>query len=157
MKIDIIDENELVIYLKKDNIDNIDLKDEIKIEDTLKKLFIRLNDYYDIKIEGYYDVDVYIDKFYGVILDLKKEDLEYYDYFDNQVDMRIAINKTSFLYKVEDYFNVDLKKYDVYKYLDNIYLLPKKKINSIELAKLMENSIVIYDGDEIIKKGIKIK
>lgn len=157
VKLDIIDEDELVIYLKKYKVYNIDFSDEKKLEDILKKLFNRLNEYYDIKIQGYYNIDIYIDKNYGGVLKLNKEELEYYDYFDNQVDMKIIINKTPFMYQVEDFFDIDLKKYNVYKYLNNIYLLPKKRLSNIELAKLMENSVVIYDSDNVIKRGIKIK
>ena len=67
MKIDIINDNEFVIYLYK-NIDDFDFKNEICVEECLRKLFIKLNDYYGIKIEGYYNVDVYIDLLYGFVL-----------------------------------------------------------------------------------------
>ena len=154
MKIDIIDDNELIIYLYN-KIDNYNFKDELCIEKCLRKLFIKLNDYYDIKIEGYYNVDLYIDIFYGIVLVLKKEDIEYYDYFDNHVDMKITINKNKFFYLIDNY-NIDLKKFDIYKVLDSIYLLPKKRLKDIELANLIENSKIIYNSEEIIKKGIKI-
>ena len=154
MKIDIIDDNEFVIYLYR-NIDKIDFKNEKEIEEMLKKIFIKLKKYYDIKIEGYYDVFVYIDTFYGMVLDLRKQEFEYYDFFDNQVDMKIVINRNKFLYLVDDY-DIDLNKYKVYKLMNNIYLLPKRKLSDIELAKLVENSIIIYDSEDIINKGIKI-
>ena len=154
MKIDIIDDNEFVIYLFR-NIDKIDFKNEKEIEEMLKKIFIKLKKYYDIKIEGYYDVFVYIDTFYGMVLDLRKQEFEYYDFFDNQVDMKIVINRNKFLYLVDDY-DIDLNKYKVYKLMNNIYLLPKRKLSDIELAKLVENSIIIYDSEDIINKGIKI-
>lgn len=154
LKIDIIDDNEFVIYLYR-NIDKIDFKNEKEIEEMLKKIFIKLKKYYDIKIEGYYDVFVYIDTFYGMVLDLRKQEFEYYDFFDNQVDMKIVINRNKFLYLVDDY-DIDLNKYKVYKLMNNIYLLPKRKLSDIELAKLVENSIIIYDSEDIINKGIKI-
>lgn len=154
LKIDIIDDNEFVIYLFR-NIDKIDFKNEKEIEEMLKKIFIKLKKYYDIKIEGYYDVFVYIDTFYGMVLDLRKQEFEYYDFFDNQVDMKIVINRNKFLYLVDDY-DIDLNKYKVYKLMNNIYLLPKRKLSDIELAKLVENSIIIYDSEDIINKGIKI-
>ena len=154
MKIDIIDENKLVIYLYN-NVDKINFKDESSIQVFLKNLFVKLNDYYDIKIEGYYDVLVYIDSLYGIILDLNKDDFDYYDYYCNKVDMKITIKSVKFLYLV-DYYNYDLNRYDVYKLFNNIYLLPKKKLNNVELAYLVENSKIIYNSDDIIKKAIKI-
>lgn len=154
MKID-VSHDKIVIYLKKDKV-NIDFKDEIRLESFLKKLFICLNDYYDIEIKGYYDVCVYLDNIYGMVLVLKCEDYDFYDYFDKQVDMRIKINKNKFLYKVDDLFNINLSKYKIYKYLSDIYLLPKCNLNNIELGKLIEISDIIYDSSEIIKKGIII-
>ena len=154
MKIDIINDNEFVIYLYK-NIDDFDFKNEICVEECLRKLFIKLNDYYGIKIEGYYNVDVYIDLLYGFVLVLKKEEFEYYDFYYNQVDMKITIKRNKFLYLVDNY-NFDLNNYEVYKLLHNIYLLPKKKLSYIELANLIEKSKIIYNSDDIIKKGIKI-
>lgn len=154
MKIDIIDDNELIIYLYN-SIYRVDYKDEKKLEEMLRNLFVKLRKYYDIKIEGYYDVFVYIDYIYGMVLDLRRQGLEYYDFFDNQVDMKIMINKNRFLYLVDDY-DIDLNKYRVYKLMNNIYLLPKKVLSNYELGRLVENSKIIYDSEEIINKGIKI-
>ena len=156
MKVDIIDENHLVIYLRKNKVSNINFKDELKIEETLKDLFVRLNNYYDIKIKGYYNVDIYVDKYYGVVFDIGKEELEYYDYYDNQVDMKIIVKKIPFVYQVEDYFNIKLNKFDVYKNCNNIYLLPKKKLTDMEMANLIENAIIIYKSDDIIKSSLKL-
>ena len=114
-----------------------------------------MKNFYNITIEGYFDVDVYIDDYYGMILDLKKEIFEYYDYFDNQVEMKIVINKCKFLFLV-DYFDFDKNKYDVYKYLDKIYLLPKIKINKSEMSLLMEMSTLIFNSNEIFNNGKKI-
>lgn len=154
LKIDIIDDNELIIYLYN-SIYRVDYKDEKKLEEMLRNLFVKLRKYYDIKIEGYYDVFVYIDYIYGMVLDLRRQGLEYYDFFDNQVDMKIMINKNRFLYLVDDY-DIDLNKYRVYKLMNNIYLLPKKVLSNYELGRLVENSKIIYDSEEIINKGIKI-
>ena len=154
MKID-VSTDKIVIYLKKDRV-NVDFKDEYRLESFLKKLFICLNDYYNIEIKGYYDVCVYIDNIYGMVLVLKCEDYEFYDYFEKQVDMRIKINKNKFLYKVDDLYSIDLNKYKIYKYLSDIYLLPKCKLNNIELGKLIEISDIIYDSNEIMKKGVII-
>lgn len=154
MKLDIIDDFELIIYLYN-NVDKINFKDELYVQEFLKDLFVKLNDYYDIKIEGYYDVIVYIDEIYGIVLDLKNDNDYYYDYYTNTVDMKITIKRCKFLYLVDNY-NIDLNKYEVYKLFNNIYLLPKKKLNNKDLAILVENSKIIYNSDEIVKKGIKI-
>lgn len=150
MKIDIIDD-EVIIYLYN-NINKVDFKDEKSIELFLKKLFIRLYNFYNMKIEGYYDVDLFFDDFYGVVLILKKEELDYYCY--KEVDMKIRINHGNFLYLVDN-LNYDKSKFDIIIYLNNIYLLPKGKLDKGEFASLMEFSKIIYDTDEIINRGRK--
>ena len=154
MKINIISDLEYIIYLYNLTSD-FEFNNEENIEKFLRQLFIKLKNFYNITIEGYFDVDVYIDDYYGMVLDLKKEIFEYYDYFDNQVEMKIVINKCKFLFLV-DYFDFDKNKYDVYKYLDKIYLLPKIKINKSEMSLLMEMSTLIFNSNEIFNNGKKI-
>ena len=56
MSVKLIDENTINIYLKKENIENVNLKDKLELEKYLKSLFKKLNEYYNLKIEGYYDI-----------------------------------------------------------------------------------------------------
>ena len=154
LKIDIISSDELVIYLFN-NVNDYNFKDEIHIEECLRKLFKKMNEYYNIKLKGFYNVNVYLDLYYGIVLELRKEKIEYYDFLDNQIDMKIIINKNKFLYLVDDY-NFNLKNFDVYRLLNNIYLLPKKKLSNYEFANLIENSIIVYKSEDIIRNGIKL-
>lgn len=157
LKLELLGEDEFVIYLKKNTIFDINYANENELKKMLKKLFIKLNDVYNIKVNGYYIIHVYIDRNYGTVLQIKREEIEYYDFFDNQVDMKIVLKRNPFLYKVEDFFNINLRKYKVYRYLNDLYLLPKKQLVYSELINLLEKSIIIYDSDKIIKNGIKIK
>lgn len=157
LKLELLGEDEFVIYLKKNTIFDINYANENELKKMLKKLFIKLNDVYNIKVNGYYIIHVYIDRNYGTVLQIKREEIEYYDFFDNQVDMKIVLKRNPFLYKVEDFFDINLRKYKVYKYLNDFYLLPKKQLVYSELINLLEKSIIIYDSDKIIKNGIKIK
>ena len=147
MKIDIIDD-EVIIYLY--NYNKVDFKDEKCIEFFLKKLFIKLYNFYNMRIEGYYDVNIFLDDYYGVVLNLRKEDIDYYFY--KEVDMKIRLNHVKFLYLVDNY-DYDKNKFDFIIYLNNVYLLPKIKLEKGEMASLMEFSNVIYDTDEIINSG----
>lgn len=144
MNIKYIDNLTLNIYIKKQLINNIDFKDKDSIEKYLKKLFKILKDKYDIIIEGYYNIIIYIDKYYGVLLNLEKEDLEYYDYYKNQVDMKIKIRNCDFLYLVDDIpFELFDKIKIVYKD-NNIYIKIEEKLNELEMMKLMEYSKISY-------------
>ncbi len=154
MKIDYNESDELIIYLFNNQY-NINLNKEDNIERYLKKIFLKLKNYYDIKITGYFEVNIYIDNKYGIILKLKKQDLDYYNYFTSKVDMKIKLFYKKFCFLV-DSFEFNLNKYDVYKYKDSIYLYPKNKLTKRELAYLIENSIIIFENDEIINKAKKV-
>lgn len=145
MSVHVINDNILDIYLKKEIIKGIDFKDKENLENYLKKIFRILKDKYDIKIEGYYEIDAYIDNNYGVILNLNREDFDYYDYFKNQVDMKISIIDNEFLYEVEDIPKSLLNKVNVIIEGDKIYLKINKKLEDIEMMKLLESSKIIYD------------
>lgn len=145
MSIKYISDNILDIYLKKELIQNIDFKNKENLEDYLKKIFKTLKDKYNIKIEGYYEIDVYLDNNYGAILNLNREDFDYYDYFKNQVDMKISIIDNEFLYEVEDIPKSLLNKVSVIIENNKIYLKINKKLKDIEMMKLLENSKIIYN------------
>lgn len=149
MNIKYISDNILDIYLKKELIKNYNFKNKDELEKYLKKLFKILNDKYKIKIEGYYEIDVYLDNNYGVIINLNREDYEYYDYFKNQVDMKIRIIDTEFLYEVEDIPKSLLDKVSVNIENDKIYLKIEKKLKKLEMMKLLESSKIVYDKKEL--------
>lgn len=145
MSIRFIDDLTLDIYIKKESINNIDFNDKNDLEKYLKSLFKTLKKKYEIVIEGFYEITVYVDKYYGVVLHLEKDELDYYDYFKNQVDMRIVTVDTNFMYLVDDIPNNILNKVDVCIKEGNIYLKLKKELTKLEMMDLIENSKIIYD------------
>ncbi len=145
MSIKFIDDLTMDIYVKKELINDLDFNDKDTLEKYLKKLFKTLKNKYSITIEGFYDIDVYIDKYYGVVFHLEKEDIDYYDYFKNQVDMRIITIDTEFMYEVEDIPRSILNKVNVLVIDDNIYIKLKEKLNKLEMMELIENSRLVYD------------
>ena len=143
MNIKFIDDLTFDIYLKKELMNNIDLNNKEDLENYLKKLFKILKDKYYIKVEGFYNITIYKDKYYGIIIHLEKEDIDYYDYFKNQVDMRLVVIDTDFLYLVED-----IPKSDKFKIIinnNNIYLKIIKELTNLEMMNLIENSKIIYE------------
>lgn len=139
-----ISDLELDIYIKKELINNINFKSKDDLENYLKRLFKILKDKYNIVIEGFYNITVYIDKYYGVILHLEKDDLDYYDYFNNQVDMKIIIIDSEFLYKVDDIPNFLLDKVKIYVKKNDVYLKIDKELTKLEMMQLLENSLLVY-------------
>ena len=155
----IIDEN-IVFFLNKIYLDNIDLKDENLIEKKLIKLINKIQKQYNIDLNGYYNVYIYKDKNYGLIIEIEKEKLDYLDYFNNQIELNIEIIEDTFLYKTDNIFTIDktlLEKLIIYINKDEIYLKIKENINDIELGQIIENSQIIYGNKaKSIKKQSKI-
>ena len=145
MSIRFIDEFTLDIYLKKELVNDINFNNKEDLEVYLKKLFKILKNKYFVTVEGFYEITVYVDKYYGVVLHLEKEDLDYYDYFKNQVDMRIVTVDTSFMYLVNDIPSNILSKVKVCIKDNNIYLKIKEELTKLEMMELIENSKIIYD------------
>ena len=154
LKVEYIKSGKIVIYLFNKKY-KIDFRNENSVKKHLKDIFFKIKDYYNIKIEGYYEVDVYINEYYGIILELKKQNFDYYDYLETEIEMKIKIHREKYLYMIENY-NVNMNKYDIFKLDNNLYLCPKEKLSQIEMAKLVENAKLIYDSSDIIKKVIKI-
>jgi len=132
------------IYVKKYLVKDIDFSNKEDLEKYLKKLFKILKNKYNITIEGFYNITIYIDKYYGIVLHLEKEELDYYDYYKNQVDMRLITIDTDFMYQVDDIpFNI-LNKLKILIKNKNIYLTIKEELTDIEMMNLIENSKIIY-------------
>ena len=130
--------------------------DDTKLETYFKNLFLKLKNKYNVKIAGYYDINVYTDKIYGSIIEMENQELDYYNYFD-QVDMEIKIVKNSFLYQIDyDYLTKEiLSKTTLYKFNDKLYL---KIVDNTILNQLLECSKVIYGENlkQIYEKSKKV-
>lgn len=137
----LIKDDNITIFLSNSYIKNIDIENRESIE----KLIHQINKKYNIELYGYYYVQIYIDKNYGIIINIKKEELEYMDYFNNALEMNIEIIEDSFLYKVEDIFSIKdmLNKLTIRKYDDNFYI-EVKRTSDIDLGIILENAEIIY-------------
>lgn len=147
MKVEVIS-NGYIIYLNQFNLIDIDFKNMDILEDSFKKLLKKLNNYYHIDINGYYNINVYLDKYYGAILQIEKESLDYYDYFESDtIAMRIKKIDVDFLYEVEDFlFAKDF--FDKFKLItknNHIYLKIIDDLSYKEYLLLTEMSKIVYD------------
>lgn len=157
----VIRDDKIIVFLNKKEIVDLDFNNELKLEEYFKTLFVKLKKKYKIELSGYYNIDIYPDEYFGIILEIQNEELEYYNYF-NQVDMKINILKnSSFLYEIE-YGFLDkeiLEQVICYKNNDKIYLKIEKNIAEMTFAKILEYSEIIYGDviDDIIKYGKKVR
>ena len=156
MKIIVNDDINMIIFLNKIYLNQIDFEDKEKLEIYFRKLLKTLKEFYKININGYYEINVYVDNNYGVILELKKEEIEYFSYYEDEVDMQLIVHNTVFLYEIEDYFWIEKElknKILLYKYNKKIYMVINHNIDDILLGKIIENSNLKYkDNQKIIKE-----
>lgn len=150
----LLTENKTIVFFNKVN----DFTDKENTEDFLKTIINKLQNNYNLTFKGYYDVIIYTDNIYGFIVCIEKEDLDYLDYFDNQIEMNIKIIETTFIYKLEELIEKKLlKKFTLYKSKDTFYLKPKGKISNIEMGILLENAEIIYkNAEEILKTSERV-
>ena len=104
MKVDFV-EDKIIIYIKKRTIKDINFDSVDELEDYFRELLLKLKNIYNVKINGFFNIRVYIDNLFGIVLEIEKENIDCYMDL-NQVEMRIIPIHTNFLYEISDLFNV---------------------------------------------------
>lgn len=144
MKVEMLSDK-IIVYL----LDNKKYNEDSDIKKMLIKVFDNLEKYFDITFTSDYNLDLYINRYYGMILEIKEnEDFIY----DDIVNLKLnVLRDTLFLYEVDD--PLEYINYEIYYYNDKFYVNAKR-----EDINLIENSNLVY-GDivyKIIGRGIKI-
>lgn len=144
MKVEMLS-NTIIVYL----LDNKKYNEDSDIKKILINVFDNLEKYYNITFTSDYNLDLYINRYYGMILEIKEnEDFIY----DDIVNLKLnVLRDTLFLYEVDD--PLEYINYEIYYYNDKFYVNAKR-----EDINLIENSNLVY-GDivyKIIGRGIKI-
>lgn len=144
MKVEMLS-NTIIVYL----LDNKKYNEDSDIKKILINVFDNLEKYYNITFTSDYNLELYINRYYGMILEIKEnEDFIY----DDIVNLKLNILRdTLFLYEVDD--PLEYINYEIYYHNDKFYVNAKR-----EDINLMENSNLVY-GDivyKIIGRGIKI-
>lgn len=152
----LFDANKLLVFFNKIYIKDIDITERKVAKKFLKSLIKKLHNKYGLEFAGYYDVNIYIDKLYGIVISIENDELDYLDCFNNQIEMDIKFIETSFLYKLEEIIDdALLSKFYVYKNKYSFYLKPKENISDSEMSILLENSKIIFNDKvtELISKS----
>ena len=144
MKVEMLS-NTIIVYL----LDNKKYNEDSDIKKILINVFDNLEKYYNITFTSDYNLELYINRYYGIILEIKEnEDFIY----DDIVNLKLnVLRDTLFLYEVDD--PLEYINYEIYYYNDKFYVNAKR-----EDINLIENSNLVY-GDivyKIIGRGIKI-
>ena len=156
----VVVKDKVIVYINKEQFKNLDFKNKNILNNYIKKLIIKLkNDYY-LEFTGYYNIMLYIDNNYGIIIEMKKEELEYLDYFTKGLEININTKEDSFLYEIANLNKDILNNSAIYTYNEKIYAKISSEINSIQLGKILENTNEILYGNKknrIIKKIKQVK
>lgn len=144
MKVEMLS-NTIIVYL----LDNKKYNEDSDIKKILINVFDNLEKYYNITFTTDYNLELYINRYYGMILEItENEDFIY----DDIVNLKLnVLRDTLFLYEVDD--PLEYINYEIYYYNDKFYVNAKR-----EDIDLIENSNLVY-GDivyKIIGRGIKI-
>ena len=130
-----------IVKIFKEKLEDFNPFDKSCIEQLFQKMLKKILKNYSI--HGLIDADIYFDKLYGMIIELR----EVYDYFDD-IDLKIHFHLDSvFLVEIEyDYFN---KMNDVYYYKGKYYKV---------YDKIIDGPIIYKDSEciEIMEKGIHL-
>ena len=144
MKVEMLS-NTIIVYL----LDNKKYNEDSDIKKILINVFDNLEKYYNITFTSDYNLELYINRYYGMILEItENEDLIY----DDIVNLKLnVLRDTLFLYEVDD--PLEYINYEIYYYNDKFYVNAKR-----EYINLIENSNLVYVDIvyKIIGRGIKI-
>lgn len=144
MKVEMLS-NTIIVYL----LDNKKYNEDSDIKKILINVFDNLEKYYNITFTSDYNLELYINRYYGMILEITENEGFIYD---DIVNLKLnVLRDTLFLYEVDD--PLEYINYEIYYYNDKFYVNAKR-----EDINLIENSNLVY-GDivyKIIGRGIKI-
>lgn len=146
-----IHNDEIVVIIKDNNISKVDFNDMVSVEKYFRKILLKLKDLYEIDIKGFYNIYAYIDLKEGIVLEIKKETLDYYDSF-HQLELRIVKENVEFLYEVDNIFEFVNKKFDIYCYNNRFYV--RNNYDDI-CYSLYEFGSLIYKETKKIKENGK--
>lgn len=137
MKVEYVD-NRLIVYLKETSVDDI--------EDLCQDLIEKLGNYFNIELKGFYDVYVYIDKRYGIVLEFIMEELDIYIDF-SKAELHLIENNNNFLYEIFDILDVNVNKF--YLYNGRYYIT----LDNVDNSNIEFGRIIYKNTEDIINNG----
>ncbi|MGN0974278.1 MAG: hypothetical protein ACI4OT_05995 [Bacilli bacterium] len=148
-------DEEYIIYLNNLYIKEISLDNSEEISEYIKKLLLKLKDYYNIELSGFYRIYVYTNKLYGIIMEIIKVE-DYDDFGIDNIDLKIILKKNSeLLLKTENYDLV--KDIDCFFVKDGFYYINIENIDKDYIHYVEFFDIIYKDVDKIIKDAQLIR
>lgn len=149
MKIEMF-ENKYLVFLNKEKISNIDFKIKKQVETCFRDIFSKIKKRSDKDISGLFNIKVYLNDLFGSILIIEKENIEYYEYFSNQIDMQIEIEyDATVLLEFNDIFDV-ISKRKIFSFNKKYYIEYIEDINYTEFSNIVYGE----KAENIMKKAV---
>lgn len=148
MRLEMIDNDNYKVFINSSYLDNFDINNNSELGKYIKKIILKIRKIYNVILEGFYEVHVYILKNIGLILQIDNVD----KYISKTIDLKIIVhNDEEIFLKISDYELLD--KCKSIKYLDNYFYINVDDIELKDIFAVFEHYEVIY-GDELndIKK-----
>jgi len=130
----------LVIYLKN--------KEKIDDEELCNDIISKLDKYYNIKLKGFYEVNLYKDSNY-VVIEFIEDNVDVSEYY-SKADLHIRNISTKFLYCIEDILDIDTNYF--YLHEDKYYIFyDDVNIKNIEFGNIIYKNVedILYLGNKI--------
>ena len=137
----VVQKNDKFILVKifKESIDEFDINNKENVINLFKEIFLKLKKKYNLS--GLFDVDVFVNPEYGMILEI----VPVYEYLE-EIDMRIKIHLDCVFLDLID--SSEILDYEiVYYYKDKFYGVYNGK---------GEHNVLYHECCEIIDKGIRV-
>lgn len=141
MKVELINDDDLDIYVNPYNFNDISGSSKEIILNYIKEFISKINDRYKLNLSGFYKIKAYFNDKVGLFLNLIKiDDNE----FNNEADFRIILfQNEKFFFETEDYDVI--KNYENKKYYNNKFYVDTDSIDNIN--ELIDMGKIVY-GDE---------
>ena len=141
MRLEVIDNDNYKVYINSFYMDDFDINNNSELGKYIKEIILKIKKIYNIVLEGFYEVHVYILKYLGLIVEIKNIDR----YVSKTIDLKIIVHSDEELYlQIHDYDLLD--NYDDLKYLDNYFYINIDDLRKEDTFKFCEHYKVVY-GD----------
>ena len=144
----------MLLFLNRVQTHQLSFEQREKLEPQLKALLLKLKQIYHMSFCGYYTIHVYQDMLYGTILKIHREDLDGFDYFQDEIELCLRVEKNGkILYRIEDPCDVR-KKWDkktkLYYYDHQFYFYMIENMSQLELRHILEFTEPCFQNTEEI-------
>lgn len=145
MRLECQSEDQYLVYVNNQYFSSLDWDDKEEISKNVKKLVLKLDQFYHLSLSGFYKMQIYLNKQIGMMIEITK--LDDFGLKMKTLDLKIVIYlNTDFLVKVND-LDWIRECSEIYAFHDNYYA-EIDDLSQRQILILTERGSFIY-GDEV--------